>query len=169
MLIVILFGVIAAATSILTGWTLYRSLTSEYRSKGIAIAQGIADSSAEILLNRDLATVQSTIDEFTEIAGVGYVFVTDSQGEIVSHTFVPAVPNEMFPIIRQSRASWSSGDAVTTTLEIQGIGKVHSYLRADSSPEQRDLYMSAWIKVSSKQRSGPRSLGNKFSFSRSSS
>lgn len=128
MLIVILFGVIAAATSILTGWTLYRSLTSEYRSKGIAIAQGIADSSAEILLNRDLATVQSTIDEFTEIAGVGYVFVTDSQGEIVSHTFVPAVPNEMFPIIRQSRASPSSGDVVTTTLEIQGIGKfIHIY------------------------------------------
>jgi sigma-B regulation protein RsbU (phosphoserine phosphatase) len=128
MLIVILFGVIAAATSILTGWTLYRSLTSEYRSKGIAIAQGIANSSAEILLNRDLATVQSTIDEFTEIGGVGYVFVTDSQGEIVSHTFVPAVPNEVFPIIRQSRASPSSGDVVTTTLEIQGIGKfIHIY------------------------------------------
>jgi phosphoserine phosphatase RsbU/P len=128
MLIVILFGVIAAATSILTGWTLYRSLTSEYRSKGIAIAQGIANSSAEILLNRDIATVQSTIDEFTEIGGVGYVFVTDSQGEIVSHTFVPAVPNEVFPIIRRSRASPSSGDVVTTTLEIQGIGKfIHIY------------------------------------------
>jgi sigma-B regulation protein RsbU (phosphoserine phosphatase) len=128
MLIVILFGVIAVATSILSGWTLYRSLTSEYRSKGIAIAQGIANSSAEILLNRDLATVQSTIDEFTKIGGVGYVFVTDSQGEIVSHTFVPAVPNEVFPIIRQSRASPSSGDVVATTLEIQGIGKfIHIY------------------------------------------
>ena len=128
MLIVILFGAIATVTSILTGWTLYRSLTSEYRSKGIAIAQGIADSSAEILLNRDLSTVQSTIDEFTEIGGVGYVFVTDSQGEIVSHTFVPAVPKEVFPIIRQSRASPSSGDVVTTTLEIQGIGKfIHIY------------------------------------------
>ena len=127
-LIVILFGVIATATSILTGWTLYRSLTSEYRSKGIAIAQGIANSSAEILLNRDLATVQSTIDQFTEIGGVGYVFVTDSQGEIVSHTFVPAVPNEVFPIIRRSRASPSSDDVVTTTLEIQGIGKfIHIY------------------------------------------
>jgi sigma-B regulation protein RsbU (phosphoserine phosphatase) len=128
MSIVILFGVIAAATSILTGWTLYRSLTFEYRSKGIAIAQGIANSSAEILLNRDLATVQSTIDEFTEIDGVGYVFVTDSQGEIVSHTFVPAVPDEVLPIIRRSRASPSSGDVVTTTLDIQRIGKfIHIY------------------------------------------
>ena len=42
-LIVILFGAIATATSILTGWTLYRSSTAEYRSKGIAIAQGIAE------------------------------------------------------------------------------------------------------------------------------
>ena len=99
MLILILFGVIAAATSILTGWTLYRSLTAEYRSKGIAIAKGIASSSAEILLNRDLATVQVDHRPVYEIGGVGYVFVTDSQGEIVSHTFVPAVPNEVFPII----------------------------------------------------------------------
>jgi sigma-B regulation protein RsbU (phosphoserine phosphatase) len=128
MSIVILFGIIATATSILSGWTLYQSLTSEYRSKGIAIAQGIANSSAEILLNRDLATVQSSIDEFTEIGGVGYVFVTDSQGEIVSHTFVPAVPNEVFPIIKQSRASPSSGDVVATTLEIRGSGKfIHIY------------------------------------------
>jgi sigma-B regulation protein RsbU (phosphoserine phosphatase) len=128
MSIVILFGIIATATSILSGWTLYQSLTSEYRSKGIAIAQGIANSSAEILLNRDLATVQSSIDEFTKIGGVGYVFVTDSQGEIVSHTFVPAVPNEVFPIIRQSRTVPSSGDVVATTLEIPRSGKfIHIY------------------------------------------
>ena len=128
MLIVILFGVIAIATSILSGWTLYQSLTSEYRSKGISIAQGIANSSAEILLNRDLATVQSTIDEFTKIGGVAYVFVTDSRGDIVSHTFVPAVPKEVFPIIRQSTASRADGDIVATTLEIRGAGKfIHIY------------------------------------------
>jgi phosphoserine phosphatase RsbU/P len=127
-LIVILFGVIATATSILTGWTLYRSLTAEYRSKGIAIAQGIADSSAEILLNRDLSTVQATIDQFSEIGGVAYVFVTDGQGEIVSHTFVPAVPKEVLPTIMQSRASPSTGEVMTTTLDIPGLGKfIHVY------------------------------------------
>ncbi len=127
-LIVILFGVIATATSILSGWTLYRSLTAEYRSKGIAIAQGVADSSAEILLNRDLSTVQATIDQFSEIAGVAYVFVTDGRGEIVSHTFVPAVPNEVLPLIAQSRASPSTGEVITTTLEIPRRGKfIHIY------------------------------------------
>jgi sigma-B regulation protein RsbU (phosphoserine phosphatase) len=128
LLIVILFGVIATATSILSGWTLYRSLTTEYRSKGIAIAKGVADSSAEILLNRDLATVQAVIDQFDEIAGVGYVFVTDGQGEIVSHTFVPAVPKEVLAVIKRSRTSPVTGDTVTTTLKIEQLGDfIHIY------------------------------------------
>lgn len=128
LLIVILFGVIATATSILSGWTLYRSLTTEYRSKGIAIAKGVADSTSEILLNRDLATVQAVIDQFDEIAGVGYVFVADAQGEIVSHTFVPAVPQEVLPVIQRSRTSPVTGDAVATTLQIPGQGDfIHIY------------------------------------------
>src|SRR5262245_1507367 len=127
-LIVILFGVIAAATSILSGWTLYRSLTMQYRSKGIAIAKGVADSSAEILLNRDLATVQAVLEQYDEIDGVGYVFVSDAQGEIVAHTFVPAVPKEVLALIKQSRTSPSTGDTVTTTLQVRGLGDfIHIY------------------------------------------
>jgi sigma-B regulation protein RsbU (phosphoserine phosphatase) len=121
-LIVILFGVIATATSILSGWTLYRSLNAEYRSKGIAIAQGVADSSTEILLNRDLSTVQAIIDQFREIGGVGYVFVTDARREIVAHTFVPAVPNEVLALINQSSTRRLTGRVVTRTLQIKGRG-----------------------------------------------
>ncbi len=127
-LIVILFGVIATATSILSGWTLYRSLTDEFQSKGIAIAKGVADSSVEIVLNRDLSTVQAIIDQFREIGGVAYVFVTDAQGDIVSHTFVPAVPKEVLPLIRQSRMSPVNGDVVTTTVHIPKRGDfIHVY------------------------------------------
>jgi sigma-B regulation protein RsbU (phosphoserine phosphatase) len=127
-LIVILFGIIATATSVLSGWTLYRSLTDEFRSKGVAIAQSVADSSGEILLNRDLSTVQAIIDQFGEISGVAYVFVADAQGEIVSHTFVPAVPQEVLPLIRQSRSGAPSGDLITTTLQVEGLGNfIHIY------------------------------------------
>lgn len=127
-LIVILFAIIATATSVLSGWTLYRSLTAEYQSKGIAIAQSVADSSAEILLNRDLSTVQAIIDQFGEIGGVAYVFVSDAQGEIVSHTFVPAVPKEVLPLIKQSRSSRLTGDVVTTKLQVEGLGDfIHIY------------------------------------------
>ena len=127
-LIVILFGIIATATSVLSGWTLYRSLTAEYKSKGIAIAKSVADSSAEILLNRDLSTVQAIIDQFGEIGGVAYVFVSDAQGEIISHTFVPAVPKEVLPLIKQSRSSLLTGDVVTTKLQVEGLGDfIHIY------------------------------------------
>lgn len=102
-LIIILFAVIAAAVSILSARNLYNSLTAEYESKAQAIAQGIADSSTEILLNRNLATMQAIIDQFTEIRGVAYVFVSDADGEIVAHTFVPAVPRQMEPLVTPYR------------------------------------------------------------------
>ena len=127
-LIVILFGVISTATSVLSGWTLYRGLTTEYQSKGIAIAKSVADSSAEILLNRDLSTVQAIIDQFGEIGGVASVFVSAAPGAIVSHTFVPAVPKEVLPLIKQSRTSPSNGDVITTKLQVQGLGDfIHIY------------------------------------------
>ena len=94
-LIVILFAITAAAISILSARNLYLAETAEYESKAQAIAQGIADSGTEILLNRNLATMQAIIDQFIEIRGVAYVFVSDATGEIVAHTFVPAVPEEM--------------------------------------------------------------------------
>ena len=102
-LIVVLFGIIATATSILSGWNLYRNLTQEYQSKGVAIAKSIADSSVEILLNADVSTIQSVVDQFTEIEGVSYVIVFDGQGEAVSHTFVPAVPGDVLELQRQTR------------------------------------------------------------------
>ena len=105
-LIVVLFGIIAGATSILSGWTLYQSLTKEYRSKGMTIAKSVADSSAETLFNHSLTTVQAIIDQFDEIEGVAYVFVADAHGDVVAHTFVPAVPKEVLAFIEQSRASF---------------------------------------------------------------
>ena len=97
-LIIILFGVIATATSVLSGWNLYRHLTAQYRSKGTALAKSIADSSVEILLNSDASTLQAIIDQFLEIEGVSYVFVVDAQGEAIAHTFVPRIPIELLQI-----------------------------------------------------------------------
>ncbi|NDV18554.1 response regulator [Pseudodesulfovibrio sp. JC047] len=87
-----LFGCISVLTSALTAYTLYDRLIREYTSKGAAIATAIASSSQEILLDRDAATTQSMIDQYLSIEGVAYVFVADSEGTIVSHTFVPEVP-----------------------------------------------------------------------------
>lgn len=92
--IIILFGIVANATALLSAWILYNNLTDEYVTKGRSIAKSIAGASVEVLLNRDASTVQAMIDEFLEIEGVAYVYVVDGAGEIISHTFVPCVPVE---------------------------------------------------------------------------
>ena len=121
-LIVVLFGIIATATSILSGWNLYRNLTQEYQSKGVAIAKSIADSSVEMLLNADVSTIQSVVDQFIEIDGVSYVIVFDGQGEAISHTFVPAVPGDVLELQRRTRTQAVSGAAAINNLSIDGTG-----------------------------------------------
>lgn len=93
--IILLFTIIFITISIFSGWNLYKNLTEEYKSKGTAIASSIASSSVETILNLDSATVQAIIDQYLEIEGVSYVFVIDSSGEIISHTFVPSIPQEI--------------------------------------------------------------------------
>ena len=123
-LMVILFGVIATATSIVSGWNLYNQLTKEYQSKGTAIAKSIADASVELLLNRDASTVQAVVDQFTEIEGVSYAFVADRKGEILSHTFVPRVPKQVLHVQGEIQKQGARKELITTNLYIDGIGGV---------------------------------------------
>jgi PAS domain S-box-containing protein len=44
------------------------------------------------------------IDQFLEIEGVSYVFVVDSTGEIISHTFIPAIPKEIKQIAQEHKS-----------------------------------------------------------------
>jgi HAMP domain-containing protein/cell division protein FtsL len=123
-LMIALFGIIATATSVVSGWHLYRQLTREYHSKGAAIAKSIADFSVEVLLNRDASTVQAIVDQFTEIEGVAYVFVADSSGEIVSHTFVPSIPQEIVKMRAGGLQRRVREELITTNLSIEGLGGV---------------------------------------------
>ena len=108
---VILFAAIGLATAGVSAYTLATRLTSEFSSKGTAIATSIANASDELILTRDSSTIQSLVDQFRAIRGVGYVFVVDGEGTIVSHTFVPAVPPELQTL---HRTAWNEpgGDRV---------------------------------------------------------
>ncbi len=90
-----LFGFIGLSTSILCVYTVDTHLSSEYESNSRNIAKTIADSSVDILLNRDLATLQSLIDQFAEIQGINYIYITNENGEYLAHTFVPEIPPEI--------------------------------------------------------------------------
>src|SRR5262249_14814658 len=88
----------------------------------VAIAKSIADSSVELLLNADESTIQSVIDQFTEIEGVSYVIVFDGNGEAISHTFVPKVPSAVLELQKQSRSRGFNGGTLTNNLHIEGMG-----------------------------------------------
>ncbi len=87
-----LFGLIVLSTSALTIYTVQTHLSTEYESNSRNIAKTIADASVDILLNRNLATLQSLIDQFVEIQGIRYVYITSDNGEFLAHTFVPGIP-----------------------------------------------------------------------------
>lgn len=90
-----LFGFIGVATASLAVYTVDTQLTQEYVSNSRDIAKTIADSSVDILLNRDLSALQSLIDQFVEIQGIKYIYITDESGEFLAHTFVPGIPAEI--------------------------------------------------------------------------
>ncbi len=93
--IFLLFGLIGVSTSILCVYTVDTHLSDEYESNSKGIAKTIADASVDILLNRDLSALQSLIDQFVEIQGISYIYITNEHGEFLAHTFVPGIPEEI--------------------------------------------------------------------------
>jgi sensor histidine kinase regulating citrate/malate metabolism len=93
--IFLLFGLIAVSTSALCVATVDAELSAEYEANSRAIAQSIANSSMDIILNRDPSTLQSLIDQFKEIQGIEYIYIMDEHGDMLAHTFVPGVPPEI--------------------------------------------------------------------------
>lgn len=96
---VVIFGAMATVSSLYSGWTLHRQMMLENESKGIAIARSIASSSTEMLLGSDASTLQAVIDQYLEIKNVAYVFVRDHRGDVLSHTFVPGMPDELSMLV----------------------------------------------------------------------
>ena len=93
--IFMLFGLIGVSTSILCIYTVDTHLSKEYENNSKGIAKTIADSSVDIILNRDLSVLQSLIDQFVEIQGISYIYITDESGEFLAHTFVPGIPDQI--------------------------------------------------------------------------
>jgi hypothetical protein len=99
LLFAVLFSVTTLGPALLLGWNLDRLLTEQYEFKGKAIATGIAGASPELLLFRDAATIQAVVDQYLmegKIQGIAYIFVVDKRGNMISHTFSPRIPEEVY-------------------------------------------------------------------------
>ncbi len=119
-MMILLFGVIATIVSAYSGWMLYNRIIGEYKSKAIAIAKNIANSSIEVFLSRDASTIQSMVDQLHETEGVAYVLVATQDGKILSHTFAPKVPYEIIRLIQLPREN--KEDVLVTNVRPEGYG-----------------------------------------------
>jgi diguanylate cyclase (GGDEF)-like protein/PAS domain S-box-containing protein len=99
---VVLFGVIGVVSSVTFSNRLRREMTREYESKALALAQSVAESDIVSILGHDAGTVQARIDQYKHIAAVSYVLVTDEDGEIIAHTFIPDVPLEIRTLVAET-------------------------------------------------------------------
>ncbi|HUP36417.1 MAG TPA: methyl-accepting chemotaxis protein [Candidatus Limnocylindria bacterium] len=84
---------VATVSWIIAYRSLQENLSREFADKGSAIANSLASSAADLVVNRDASTVQAQVDEFAKISGVAYVMVYDPQRTLIAHTFAPVVPN----------------------------------------------------------------------------
>src|ERR1700730_17982665 len=97
--LLILIGLFCVTIVLLAGfltWSIDQTMTAEFRKNGKDIAESVASSSVDLLFNQDPTTIQAMIDERREgIPGASYIVVMDDKGEVVCHTFVPAVPDDV--------------------------------------------------------------------------
>lgn len=71
-----------------------QALFQEYRNRGISLAANLAARSEDSILAMDFLRMRSLIGEVSTSAGdILYVFIQDSDGEVLSHTF-----NDGFPV-----------------------------------------------------------------------
>ena len=116
--LIVLFGLVVLVTTVFSSLSLRSNLTNEFVNRGTDIAGSIASASTELLLDRDVSTIQSTIDSFLDPeTGVAYIFVVNDKNEFVSHTFVPEVPPELFELAQEN-----TGQISIRNLEIANRG-----------------------------------------------
>ncbi len=120
-----LFLLIGVSTSVVSIYSVDLHLTSEYEENSRDIAKTIADASVDIILNRDLSSLQSLIDQFVEIQGISYIYIVNDADEYLAHTFVPGIPEEILEGERRV------GETVTRNLAGMGdFVEVSSYILA---------------------------------------
>ncbi len=111
-----LFGIVFVATSALCIHTVDRQLTSQAQANVTIISRAIAAASTDILINRDLSTLQATIDQFSLLEDIRYIFIADEHGEMIVHTFVPKIPERLLSSDLQMSGTFERALAPNTVI-----------------------------------------------------
>jgi PAS domain S-box-containing protein len=104
--------IISLAIAFLARWILVSSLISELELRGMAIARTIAERGSGFILDRNYTQLLMLIFDEYQIKErkhlVAYIFVTDQDHEVISHTFTRPFPPELrrviLPAIEQAQS-----------------------------------------------------------------
>ena len=69
------------------------AMTADFAKRADVVAAALARSVEPALVERDLTSVQSGLDAALSFPDVEWAFVTDPDGRILAHTFVPKLPD----------------------------------------------------------------------------
>jgi len=96
-LVVIL--IISATIAFLARWILVSTLISELELRGIAIARTIAERGSGYILDKNYPELLALIFDEAKLTErqhlVSYIFITDQDDEVISHTFTRPFPPEL--------------------------------------------------------------------------
>lgn len=91
--------ILSISIALLARWVLVGSLDQELTTRGVAIAQSIADQSKSHVLTRDHNKLVGTIFDAAQLGErqhlVEYIFILDQNQEVLSHTFIRPFPDEL--------------------------------------------------------------------------
>jgi PAS domain S-box-containing protein len=88
-----LFTLAVVLSAAAAAWTFSEFIDRQYRSKGAAIAETIAATVNDRVV--ELASLQATVEKSARAEGVAYIIVRDGDGDILAHTFELDVPIEL--------------------------------------------------------------------------
>ncbi|AGW14384.1 EAL domain-containing protein [Megalodesulfovibrio gigas] len=131
---VTVFGVMALASSLISGIHISNELQKEYASKALALAVSLAESDMYTLLQQDVIVVQSRIDTCLEIEGVAYVLVADEHGRVLAHTVAPG-PSPAVLAEVASFAAIAPGQGTSRVVELK-----RGILPLDGSPARTSIH-----------------------------
>ncbi len=108
-------------------------LNDRFINQGQTVAAAMAKSVEPFLVNHDLTSIQSALDQVLAIQDVEWAYVMAPDGQVLAHTFVPKFPDSLKEPSRSGKSVWQAilpGGAQETTVfskpVLTGIvGSVH--------------------------------------------
>ena len=110
--VILVFGVTANATALLSAWLLHHHLSEAYVSKGRAVVVALAATIPRAVARGDAPALSASLAALRHLDGLGYAFVTGRDGKLLADTFDGTLPE---PIARTiaTRDHGESVDNVT--------------------------------------------------------